>query len=274
MKIYFYCSYKFSPTGFQFRCYDTEAGFVDLSQDNPDDRTIVTLFSRGGSESAFGVIRNSRYYFTLKRIEKFRDSLSDDDLGKSWSICFGVSADASELETLCAAAYGAYTDFERFGDCLLSMLSPGDIETPYHIDTDKLAPLFEHYTGIYRAALDGETDAEKCCPYGLDADKFTQACGKLLDQKIGRMLECVVLSSSKEYFYKSTGFPTDYLIGSCIYLNESSETNDAAIEASRSSSGDEHPGVLDYVVPAAIAFGAVVATVAGIKVIKRVFKKK
>ena len=268
MKIYYYCSYTFSPLGFQFRCYDTDSGFVKVSNENPDDKMVVTLLTRGGSESAFGVLSNGRYYFTLKRIIKKAAPASDDEPEKTWNINVAVSADSAELPELCALAYGAYTDFVNFGDRIMSTLAEGDGDIAYTIDIKKLEGCISDYSAIYLAALSGDVLEGFSCPCDLAPEKLEKALESLCQQSISNLFQCVILSSTKSYFYKNTGFSPEHTIPICVYLIEPS-VDEEMPRTHRAGST-----LKDYAVPIALGAGAFALGYVGLRLIGRVFRRK
>ena len=199
MKLYYYCSYKFSPTGFQLQCIDEHTGAViPYNSENEDDRLIQQLFSHGGIESAFGRLENRRYYFFIKQLQKTDDTLSESDKGQHWNINFAVSADISDLTSLCAVAYLAYTNVTVFTDLLYHTLSLGDEQASFRVDT----ALFQELLQQASHAIQADSTPYNP-PYALNPDLLSSAVNLLKTQHIQHQLEFVILTATPAYFYKN-----------------------------------------------------------------------
>lgn len=199
MKIYYYCSYKFSPTGFQLICYDEQNGnVIPYNGENEEDKLIHRFFSHGGIESAFGRLRNGKYYFLIKQLKLTDENLSENEMGKTWNINFAVSAEESELQSLCAVACMAYTNAVGFTNELYDTLSLGDEQLSFNVDILRFKKTVQN---ALTAA--GSGSAQSSTPYDLDPRLFSEAIAILKAQSIKHKLEFVVLSADTDYFYEN-----------------------------------------------------------------------
>lgn len=197
MKLYYYCSYKFSPTGFQLQCYDGATGkTLRRDETNSDDKLISHLFSHGGAESAFGCSEPGRYYFLIKQIKIIDTELSQVDKGYQWYINLAVSADKDELPLLQAIAYWAYTDFEAFKKAVYDTLSLGDDEISFRVDTAAFMRCIEK---VCQQPQSSEPDYV----FGLDKTQLGDALQILKSGEIKHRFEFVIFSDNSDYFYKN-----------------------------------------------------------------------
>lgn len=223
MKIYYYCSYTHSPTGFQKKCFDEVTGEpLLIDKENADDALIVNLFTHGGAETAFGKLKNGKYYFLIKNMDKTDETVSQGSKGRVWHINFAVSAEENELGRLCSLAYQAYSDYNVFINAVFETLSTGDEKDSFYADISKFR---ENSHKAEQNMAESDKVPRICtCPYKLDAVKLSEALTILKNRAIENLYEFVIFSVSKPYFYKNCNIDTDDKVYHWLSLGENTGT--------------------------------------------------